>query len=128
MGPLQDASRYLSRSAVFSDRNLDRNFSLGSQRDELVRLLMRDIEYLRSQSMIQYTLIVSVGRVMEKDGNDVPGEVIAAARRGLVESPFGEWILLGGIHTIWKRYGAREVVSSSFSYFTGRADTKSTTD
>jgi len=126
--PLQDASRYLSRSAVFSDRNLDRNFSLGSQRDELVRLLTRDIEYLRSQSMIQYTLIVSVGRVMEKDGNEVPVEEVEAARRGLTESPFGEWVLLGGIHTIWKRYGAREVLSSSFSLLTGRAETKSATD
>jgi hypothetical protein len=87
---------------IYYDKNLDRNFELGAQRAALMELMKRDVEFLRSNSIILYNLVVYVGKVMPAEGVDV-GQ-ITSLKRGLVKSSFGEWVLLGGIQTLWKRF------------------------
>lgn len=110
--PLRDAGP-ISRPVMFFDRNLDRTFSMGSQYDKLVSIIRRDVDFLKQNFMISYTLVLSVGRLVVPDEQDLDVSLIEKEKRGLVESAFGEWVLLAGIYDIWKFYGAKEFVSTS---------------
>jgi len=90
---------------------------MGSQRDALVRLLSRDVEFLRNNGMISYSLVLVVGKLVAPEGEKIDVSLVEQEKRGLVESAFGQWVLLAGIYNVWHRYGKREIVSTSLKVF-----------
>ena len=117
-----------NRPKLFVDKNLDRTFCLGNQRDHLVDIMKKDVQFLRENQMIQYQLVILVGRLVIPEGEDIALKKLQEEKRGLVESAFGEWVMLGGISAIWKRYGKRAQVSSSWSYFTSKQEFSGVSD
>jgi len=95
---------------IYYDKNLDRNFELGAQRNLLLDLMKRDVDFLRTNSIILYNLVVYVGKILPPEGVDI--NQIASQKRGLVKSSFGEWVLVGGIQTLWKRFDFLTSVTS----------------
>jgi len=74
---------------------------MGSQRDALVRLLSRDVEFLRNNGMISYSLVLVVGKLVAPEGEKIDVSLVEQEKRGLVESAFGQWVLLAGIYNVW---------------------------
>eukprot|EP00012_Vannella_robusta_P001668 CAMPEP_0206185504 /NCGR_PEP_ID=MMETSP0166-20121206/1850_1 /ASSEMBLY_ACC=CAM_ASM_000260 /TAXON_ID=95228 /ORGANISM="Vannella robusta, Strain DIVA3 518/3/11/1/6" /LENGTH=648 /DNA_ID=CAMNT_0053600717 /DNA_START=234 /DNA_END=2180 /DNA_ORIENTATION=- len=117
-----------SRPAIFFDRNLDRTFCMGSQRDELLTIIRRDVEFLKANAMIGYSMVLVVGSLVIPEGEHVDTALVQKEKRGLVESAFGQWVLLAGIYDVWRRYGKREIVSSSISALRGSVQESTVTD
>lgn len=115
-----------SRPVFCMDKNKDRSFRFGDEHKDIIQILKSDVDFLKSNGMILYCLIISVGNVVVDEGVD--DNEIENLKRGLSKSDFGEWNLLGGISNFWRKFGKREQVSTSLNIFTRKQESMPVAD
>ena len=124
--PIPPLMRDGSFPKFYFDKNRERTFALGDCKDTIIELIKSDVEFLKSNSIILYNLIIFTGRI----STEIPAEEIQKSRFGLVPSDLvpDEWVLFGCVNSLWKRYGKYEQLTSLPVLFLKKAESVSITD